>query len=324
MSNDDEPPPQNLATLRVHGPDSHGIVAGFSQLLYGHGCGILDSEQSTDRAANLFFQRIHFDYSQMHTDRIALEKGIHEVCERFHMQSQIDWGDRKKKVAIMVSKYDHCLWELLLRHGAGELDCEVVLIMSNHPDLEHIANNFKIPFELFKITKDTKVEQEGKELARFAELEVDLVILARYMQIISDNFCKTFQHRVIIIHHSFLPAFVGGKPYHRAHERGVKLIGATARYATAELDEGPIIEQDITRISHRDEVNDLLRKGRTLEKNVLVHAVKAHLEDRVIVYNNKCVHPLNSQCRIFCGTVTTSMLPPDCRATRTQTQAPNP
>ena len=289
MSNDDEPPPQNLATLRVHGPDSHGIVAGFSQLLYGHGCGILDSEQSTDRAANLFFQRIHFDYSQMHTDRITLEKGIHEVCERFHMQSQIDWGDRKKKVAIMVSKYDHCLWELLLRHGAGELDCEVVLIMSNHPDLEHIANNFKIPFELFKITKDTKVKQEGKELAHFAELEVDLVILARYMQIISHNFCKTFQHRVINIHHSFLPAFVGGKPYHRAHERGVKLIGATAHYATAELDEGPIIEQDTTRISHRDEVNDLLRKGRTLEKNVLVHAVKAHLEDRVIVYNNKCV-----------------------------------
>jgi formyltetrahydrofolate deformylase len=190
----------------------------------------------------------------------------------------------------MVSKYDHCLWELLLRHRAGELDCEIALIISNHPDLKPVADAFSIPFEVFKINKDTKDEQEGKELEMMqTDYQIDLVILARYMQIISDNFCNTFKHRVINIHHSFLPAFIGGKPYHRAHERGVKLIGATAHYATADLDEGPIIEQDITRISHRDEVNDLIRKGRTLEKTVLVTAVKAHLEDRIIVYNNKCV-----------------------------------
>jgi len=279
-----------LATLLVHGPDSHGVVAAFSQLLYGHGCGIFDAEQSTDREANLFFQRIHFDHSKIHTDRISLETGIKEVCNRFKMTYKLNWGNAKKKVCIMVSKYDHCLWELLLRQKAGELDCEISLIISNHPDLQSIAQAFNIPFEVFKITKATKEEQEQKELKMMIdEYKIDLVILARYMQIISNKFCNTFDHRVINIHHSFLPAFIGGKPYHRAHERGVKLIGATAHYATANLDEGPIIEQDITRISHRDEVPDLLRKGRTLEKNVLVHAVKAHVEDRIIVYNNKCV-----------------------------------
>lgn len=287
MSSNEQP---KLATLRIHGPDSHGIVAAFSQLLYGHGCGIFDAEQSTDREANLFFQRIHFDHSKMHTDRITLETGIKEVCERFKMDYTLNWGDVKKKVCIMVSKYDHCLWEILLRQKAGELDCEISLIISNHPDLKYIADSFNIPFEVIKITKETKEEQEKKELDMMVnEYQIDLVILARYMQIISDNFCKTFHHKVINIHHSFLPAFIGSKPYHRAHERGVKLIGATAHYATADLDEGPIIEQDITRISHRDEVSELLRKGRILEKNVLVHAVKAHVEDRVIVYNNKCV-----------------------------------
>jgi formyltetrahydrofolate deformylase len=277
-----------MATLRVHGPDANGIVAAFSQLLYGHGCGIVDSEQHTDHSSNLFFQRIHFDYSKMLTDRIALQKGVEEVCTRFNMQSQLNWNDSRKQIAIMVSKYDHCLWELLLRHRAGELPtCDICCIVSNHPDLKEIADTFKIPFYVFKITKDTKEAVEKEELELFTKLKVDLVVLARYMQIITDHFCESFP--VINIHHSFLPAFIGGKPYHRAHARGVKLIGATAHYATADLDEGPIIEQDITRISHRDEVDDLLRKGRLLEKNVLVHAVKAHIEDRIIVYNNKCV-----------------------------------
>jgi formyltetrahydrofolate deformylase len=276
--------------LRVFGPDAKGIVAAFSQTLYGHGCGIIDSEQSTDHTQSLFFQRIHFDYSSMHTDRTSLEVGIKEVCERFQMHHELNWNDRKPRVAIMVSKYDHCLWELLLRHRAGELDCEISVIISNHPDLNPIAEAFDIPFEVYKITKDTKAEQEQKELDLLKNThQVDLVILARYMQIISADFCSAYEHKVINIHHSFLPAFIGGKPYHRAHERGVKLIGATAHYATADLDEGPIIEQDITRISHRDEVDDLLRKGRTLEKNVLVNAVKAHIEDRIIVYNGKTV-----------------------------------
>lgn len=220
--------PLQLGTLRVHGPDSKGIVAAFSQLLYGHGCGIFDSEQSTDRHASLFFQRISFDYSTMHTDRVTIESGVREVCERFGMQSTLNWGDKKKKVAIMVSKYDHCLWEILLRHRAAELDCDIGIIISNHPDLKPVADAFHIPFEVFKITKDTKAEQEQRELDMMINTyQIDLVILARYMQIISETFCKSFEHRVINIHHSFLPAFVGSRPYHRAHERGVKLIGAT-------------------------------------------------------------------------------------------------
>jgi formyltetrahydrofolate deformylase len=226
----------------------------------------------------------------MFTDRYTLEAGIKEVSKRFDMETIMDWNDSRKKIAILVSKYDHCLWELLLRHKAGELECDIACIISNHPDLKEIADNFMIPFHVYNITKETKDDIEAEQLTLLKETyKVDLVILARYMQIISNKFCDTFPNQVINIHHSFLPAFVGGKPYHRAHERGVKLIGATAHYATADLDEGPIIEQDITRISHRDSVKDLIRKGRTLEKNTLVFAVKAHLEDRVIEYNNKCV-----------------------------------
>eukprot|EP00979_Chaetoceros_neogracilis_P009121 scaffold2062_cov273-Chaetoceros_neogracile.AAC.36 len=287
---EEEPSRSKIGVLRIHGPDKKGIVAAFSQLLYGHGCGIVNAEQCTDTAASLFFQRISFDYSTMHTDRTAIEFGIQEVCTRFSMTFTLNWNDTKKKIAIMVSKYDHCLWELLLRHRAGELDCDIAALISNHEDLRPIADTFNIPYHVFKVTKATKAQVEAEELQLLKEdLGVDLVILARYMQIISDTFCTAFDHKVINIHHSFLPAFIGGRPYHRAHERGVKLIGATAHYATADLDEGPIIEQDITRISHRDTVNDLIAKGRLLEKNVLVTAVKAHLEDRIIVFNNKCV-----------------------------------
>jgi len=277
------------AILRIEGPDTKGIVAAFAQLLYGHGCGIIDAEQHTDIGANRFFQRIVFEYGTMHTDRISLEKGISEVCARFQMKSQLSWGDSKKKICIMVSKYDHALWELLLRHQAGELPCEVALIISNHDDLRHIADQFNIRFEVFAITSSSKRAQEDAELALMKELGVELVVLARYMQIITDEFCNAFQYAVINIHHSFLPAFIGSKPYHRAHARGVKLVGATAHYATADLDEGPIIEQDVDRISHRHTVDDLLAKGRVLERHVLVQAVKAHLEDRIVVYENKCV-----------------------------------
>lgn len=216
-----EGPTKTNAILRVHGPDANGIVAAFSQLLYGHGCGIVDSEQHTDHSKKLFFQRIHFDYSKMHTDKISLMTGIKEVCERFNMKSELNWGEKRKKVCVMVSKYDHVLWELLLRHRAGELDCDISLIISNHPDLKNIADAFNIPFHVYKITKDTKKEMEAQEMALMQQHEIDLVVLARYMQIISDEFCDAY--KVINIHHSFLPAFIGGKPYHRAHERGVKV-----------------------------------------------------------------------------------------------------
>lgn len=193
-------------------------------------------------------------------------------------------------MAIFVSKYDHCLWELLLRHRAGELDCDIALIISNHESLRHVADTFGVPYLVFQIEKENRIEIERRQLEILHEHKIDLIVLARYMQILSEEFLNAFDsHRIINIHHSFLPAFKGGKPYHRAHERGVKLIGATAHYTTGDLDEGPIIEQDIMRVTHRDDVKDLVRKGRTLEKTVLVTAVKAHLEERIIVHMNKCI-----------------------------------
>ena len=189
--------------------DKKGIVAAFAQLLYGHGCNIVDAEQHTDVDANRFFQRIVFDYGSMHTDRVSLSSGIDEVCTRFGMAHNINWGERKKNVCIFVSKYDHVIWEILLRHKAGELPCNVSLIISNHEDLRHIADHFGIRFEVFKITKDTKREQEDAEIALMKSLDVDLVILARYMQIITDEFCNTFKHSVIVsIYHIVLQLYI--------------------------------------------------------------------------------------------------------------------
>ena len=255
---------ETQAILLVHGPDRKGIVAAFSQTLFGHGCGIVSSEQHTDVESSIFYQRIVFDAAELHTDRVSLERGIDEVAGRLGMTCEVRWP-KLKRIAIFVSKYAHCLWELLLRHDAGELPgVEIVQIVSNHEDLRHVAEHFSVPYAVFKVTKDTKRAVEDRELALLKEKEVDLVVLARYMQIITDQFCDAFPHRVINIHHSFLPAFIGSKPYHRAHARGVKLVGATAHYATADLDEGPIIEQDCARISHKNSIDDLLRKGRVL------------------------------------------------------------
>ena len=205
-----------IATIRIEGPDGMGIVAAFAQLLYGHGCNIIDAEQHTDVDANRFFQRIVFDYSSMHTDRFSLTNGIQEVCARFGMEHNVDWGGTKKKVCIFVSKYDHVIWEMLLRHKAGELPCDIALIISNHEDLRPVAEHFGIRYEVFKITKADKREQEDAEIALMKSLGVDLVVLARYMQIITDEFCMVYKHCVINIHHSFLPAFIGAKPYHKA------------------------------------------------------------------------------------------------------------
>jgi formyltetrahydrofolate deformylase len=198
-------------------------------------------------------------------------------------------GSDIKRVAIFVSRHDHCLYDLLLRHRAGELNCSIVAIISNHPDLRAVAEQFGITFHLFPITPETKAQQEKCEIELLGQQRIDLVIMARYMQILSPAIINAFPDRIINIHHSFLPAFVGGKPYHQAYKRGVKLIGATAHYATDNLDEGPIIEQDVVRCSHRDSIDDLVRKGRDLERTVLARAVRLHLNDRVLVYNNKTV-----------------------------------
>lgn len=278
-----------LATLLVSCTDKRGIVAGLAQTLSGHGANILDSDQHTDRLESQFFQRIRFDVSDIHTDRLTLERAIAEVAQRFEMSYRLEFNDRRKRVALFVSKYDHCLHDLLLRHRAGELDCDIALIVSNHADLRAVAEQYQVRFAEFEVTPGTRLQQEQAELQLLREQRIDLVVLARYMQILSDAFIGEWPHRIINIHHSFLPAFVGGKPYHQAKERGVKLIGATAHYATAALDEGPIIEQDVVRCSHKDSIEDLVRKGRDLEKVVLARAVRWHLEDRVLTYRNKTV-----------------------------------
>jgi len=281
--------PPSTATLLVSCPDRPGLVAALAQLLYGHGANILDADQHTDPVAGMFFQRIRFDRTGLHTDRVALERAVAEVAERFSMHWRLAYAGETKRVAIFVSRYDHCLYDLLLRHRAGELDCEIPLIVSNHPELEPVANQFGVEYRVFPIRRETKAEQEARERELLRERKIDLVVLARYMQILSPEFIEEYPARIINIHHSFLPAFVGSRPYHQAHARGVKLIGATAHYATRDLDEGPIVEQDVVRCSHRDSVPDLVRKGRDLEKAVLARAVRWHLEDRVLVYGNKTV-----------------------------------
>ncbi len=273
----------HLATLLVSCPDRKGLVASLAQTLYGHGANILDADQHTDVLAGMFFQRIRFDLSSLTTDRIALEAAIREVAGRFGMSWRLAWGHERKRVAILVSRYDHCLYDLLLRHRAGELECDVVAVLSNHADLAPIAAQFGIPFQQHR-AKDEDAIQAQLESAR-----VDTIVLARYMQILSSMFVARWPARIVNIHHSFLPAFVGADPYRRAYERGVKLVGATAHYVTDELDEGPIIDQAVVRCTHRDTVDDLVRKGRDLEKVVLAQALRWHLQDRVLVYAGKTV-----------------------------------
>ena len=282
------PPLADTATLLVSCPDRKGLVAALGQLLYGHGVNILDADQHTDLIAGQFFQRIRMDLRELHTDRLSLERAVAEVAQRFSMRWQLAYG-KKKRMAIMVSKYDHCLQDLLWRQRAGELSCEVVAVVSNHPDLEQVARAYEVPFHVLTVDRQNKAEQEQRVVQLFERENVELVVLARYMQVLSAELCELWRERVINIHHSFLPAFVGGKPYHQAAERGVKIIGATAHYATSDLDQGPIIEQDVTRVTHRDTVEDMIRKGRDLERLVLARAVRLHLEDRVLVQGNKTV-----------------------------------
>jgi formyltetrahydrofolate deformylase len=279
----------HIATLLVTCPDRKGIVASLAQLLYGHGANILDSDQHSDPGEGQFFQRIRFDLSTLTTDRVALERGILEVAERFKMDWRLAYGDRTRRVAIFASKHAHCLYDLLIRYRAGELACEVAMVVSNHADAAAIAQHFEVPFHHLPITADGRVRQEAAAIELIERAGVDLIVLARYMQILSPEFVTRFPSRIINIHHSFLPAFVGANPYRQAYVRGVKLIGATSHYVTAELDQGPIIEQATIRCSHRDTVDDLVRKGKDLEKIVLAAAVRWHLDDRVLVYAGKTV-----------------------------------
>lgn len=288
------PKPQ-LASLLIQCPDQKGVVAALAQLLYGFGCNILESDQYTDQTTGTYFQRIRFDYSEClvgPTNTQVLEHAVAELAKRYEMDWRIYYDNKVKRVAILVSKLDHCLYDLLIRLKAGELSCQVPVIISNHPDLAPIAAQFGVAFRHMPLpTADAKSkhQQEAAIEQLLQELDIDLLVLARYMQIFSQDFCARHAEHTINIHHSFLPAFEGAKPYHKAHKRGVKIIGATAHFATAELDAGPIIEQDVTRITHRDSVKDMLRKGRDLERLVLARAVRWVLEDRVLVHGNKTV-----------------------------------
>ncbi|HWU81868.1 MAG TPA: formyltetrahydrofolate deformylase [Methylophilaceae bacterium] len=280
---------KNTATLLITCPDQKGIVAAIADFLYRHNANILHSDQHQDAESNLFLMRVEWDLSGAAIQAGDFSQHFGPIAERFQMQWQLKLSQKRTRVAIMVSQYDHCLADLLHRHQGGELACEIPLIISNHRDTERLAGFYGIPFHHIEVTKDTKAEAEARQFALFDQYQIDLIVLARYMQILSPDFVQRYPRRIINIHHSFLPAFIGARPYHRAYERGVKLIGATSHYVTEVLDEGPIIEQDIARISHRDQVEDLIQKGRDLERIVLSRAVRWHIENRILPYANKTV-----------------------------------
>ncbi len=281
--------PSATGTLVVSCPDRKGLIAALAQMLADHGVNIIDTQQHTDLEAGMFFQRLRFDATDLDISRADFKDLLRIKLSRFDMDWRLAFRDEKKRVAIFVSKFEHCAYDLLLRHRLGELDCEIAMLISNHPDLQHVAESFHVPFHLFPIDKQNKEAQEAKEITLLEEERVDLIVLARYMQILSPGFTERFRERIINIHHSTLPAFVGARPYHQAYERGVKLIGATAHYATPDLDEGPIIHQEVERCSHDDAVEDLVRKGRDMERITLARAVRAHLEDRIITYGRRTV-----------------------------------
>jgi formyltetrahydrofolate deformylase len=277
------------ATLLLSCPSAHDLAPSLMSRVTGAGARVIESEQCTDHDSSYVFQRVHSDISRVPGGSASIERLIGDWARPSGMGVEVAHAEKKKRVAIFVSKYDHCLYDLLLRHQAGDLDCHIPVIVSNHPNVERVAGQFGIEYKLINKTAANKAQAEARELDLLDEHAIDLVVLARYMQVLSDSFVARFDQRVINIHHSFLPAFIGAKPYHQAQERGVKLIGATAHYASATLDEGAIIEQDVVRCSHKDTVTDLVRKGRDLERQVLARAVGWHLDDRVIVHGNKTV-----------------------------------
>jgi formyltetrahydrofolate deformylase len=280
---------KNTATLLINCPDRKGLVAAIADFLYRHDANILHADQHQDAEQNLFLMRVEWDLTGFNLSPHQFEAEFAETARKFSMQWRLNLSSRRPRIAIFVSKYDHCLTDLLYRFHSGELECEIPLIISNHPDTKRLADFYGVPFHVIEVTKDNKAEAEARQFALLDEHDIDLIVLARYMQVLSPAFVARYPQRIINIHHSFLPAFVGARPYHRAFERGVKLIGATSHYVTEVLDEGPIIEQDIMRVSHRDQLEDLIQKGRDLEKVVLSRAVRWHVENRILLYSNKTV-----------------------------------
>lgn len=280
---------RNTACLLVSCPDHKGLVAAIADFLLVHNANIVHADQHQDREAGLFLMRVEWDLDGFDLGLHRFEESFAPIAAKHEMTWRLSLSSVKPRMAIFVSKFDHCLADLLYRHHAGELYCDIPLIVSNHPDTHWLAEAYKIPFQHIAVTKDNKAEAEAQQQALMAAHHVDFIVLARYMQVLSGGFIRAWQNRVINIHHSFLPAFHGAKPYQRAFERGVKLIGATSHYVTEVLDDGPIIEQDVVRISHRDDLDDLVQKGADLEKVVLSRAVRWHIDNRILVYGNKTV-----------------------------------
>jgi formyltetrahydrofolate deformylase len=285
---------KNSAILLVSCPDAKGEVASIADFVYRHNGNILHADEHADEESGLFLMRVEFDPKDFDIDlsdkNLAdFNRQFSPIAEKFKMNWRLAQSSRRPRMIVFVSKYDHCLVDLLYRHQSGELACDIPLIISNHADNQAVADFYKVPYAVVAVTKENKDQAESKIHSLVAQHQTDFMVLARYMQILSNDFVNKYPQRIINIHHSFLPAFVGARPYHQAFERGVKLIGATSHYVTEVLDDGPIIEQDVVRVSHRDTVEDLIRKGRDLEKVVLSRAVRWQVENRVLVYGNKTV-----------------------------------
>jgi formyltetrahydrofolate deformylase len=280
---------KNSAILLISCPDQKGLNAAIAEFIFRNNGNILHADEHQDEDLGLFLMRVEWDLADFAIPMGEFARHFAPIAEKFGMQWSLASSGRRPNVALFVSKYDHCLADLLYRHRSGELACEIPLIISNHPDVQALVDFYRVPLQVVPVTKENKVEAERRELELLAPLKIDLIVLARYMQVLSSDFIRQYPHRIINIHHSFLPAFVGGKPHHQAYQRGVKLIGATSHYVTEVLDDGPIIEQDVVRISHRDTLDDLIQKGRDLEKVVLSRAVRWHIESRILLYGNKTV-----------------------------------
>lgn len=275
--------------LLISCPDQKGVVAAVAGFIASHGGNIVHAEQHTDDVERVFFQRVEFELDGMTIGRDEILAAFDSVATRFAMSAELRFTDVQPRVAILASKQPHCLFDLLSRWRSGELPAEIVTVIDNHPDHADLVEHMGVPYCHLPVTSQTKRDQELAVLAELESRRVDLIVLARYMQILSPLVVDAYRSRIINIHHSFLPAFIGANPYRQAHDRGVKIIGATAHYVTEDLDEGPILDQEVARVSHRDSVADLTRKGRDLETIVLARAVRAHLEHRVLVYGRKTV-----------------------------------
>lgn len=280
---------KNSAILLLKCPDRKGLDAAIADFIYWHGGDILRFEQHQAGQERFYLARVEWDLTGFEFDLKDFPKWFAPIAEQFSIQWRVTTSQYRPRVAIFVSKYDHCLVDLLYRQRIGELACDIPLLISNHPDARQHADFYGIAYHLIAVTKENKREAEKREIDLLEKENIDLIVLARYMQVLSSDFIQRYSQKIINIHHSFLPAFVGAKPHHQAFERGVKLIGATAHYVTEVLDDGPIIEQDVARITHRDALEELVKKGRDLEKMVLSRAVRWHIENRILLYANKTV-----------------------------------